>query len=189
MAEHTLHIKNMVCDRCIMVVKSELELLNIQSEVIRLGEVDLKSALSELQKEQLAARMSALGFELIDDRKLRVIERIKNIIVQLVHQQQDALQINLSEYISQKLGMDYHSLSKIFSEMEGTTIEKYVIAQKIERVKELISYNELNLNEIALLLNYSSTAHLSAQFKKVTGMTASQYKNLADKDRKTLDSL
>ena len=159
-----LYIKNMVCNRCIMVVQNELEKTGLTIKHITLGEVELEKLLP-LLKKQLEAALVPLGFELIDDKKSRLIEKIKNIIINLVHHQHDEMQSNLSEILSKELHHDYNYLSNLFSEVEGTTIEKYFIAQKIEKVKELLVYDELSLSEIAFRLNYSSLAYLSNQFK------------------------
>lgn len=188
MAE-VLHIKNMVCDRCIMAVNSELDKLRINAKTVVLGEVELYVPLTSEVKHELKNNLEKIGFELLEDKKHQLIERVKNSIIELIHHKHTFLNINLSDYISQQIGTDYSSISKQFSETEHTTIEKFVIAQKIERVKELISYNELTLSEIADHLHYSSAAHLSGQFKKVTGMTPSEYKNSELKDRKTLDGI
>lgn len=184
-----LYIKNMVCDRCKLVVRRELEQLGLQPSAVALGEVNLPGELSDTQKQQIAATLKPLGFDLIDDKKSRIIERVKTLIVQLVHAQQNALQTNLSDYLSDQLNQDYTTISHIFSDVEGTTIEKYFIAQKIERVKELLVYDELTLSEIAYQLRYSSVAHLSNQFKKVTGLTPSHFKNIGAARRKPLDGV
>lgn len=184
-----LYIKNMVCNRCIMVVESELEKLDIQPLSVRLGEVHLEKKLTAEQKNKLSGILESLGFSLIDDKKGRLIEQVKNLIIELVHYNNNNLKINLSDYISEKLHHDYNYISNLFSEVEGTTIEKYFIAQKIERVKELLVYDELTLNEIAFSLNYSSVAHLSAQFKKVTGLTPSHFKQIRTNKRKPLDEV
>ncbi len=184
-----LYIKNMVCNRCIMVVKNELEKMELEPLSIVLGEVELKNRITKENKVKLSNKLSELGFELIDDRKSQLIESIKTLIIELVHQKNNELNINLSEYLSNKLNFEYHYLSNFFSEIEGITIEKYFIAQKIEKVKELLMYDELTLNEIASRLNYSSVAYLSNQFKKVTGLTPSFFKNSKNKTRKPLDLL
>ncbi|WP_029904492.1 AraC family transcriptional regulator [Prevotella sp. 10(H)] len=189
MNKEVLYIKNMVCNRCIMVVESELKKLGVEPFSVELGEVQLESALTKEQKEQLTERLESLGFSLIDDRKGRLIEQVKTLIVELVHYNNNDLKINLSDYISEKLHHDYNYISNLFSEVEGTTIEKYFIAQKIEKVKELLVYDELTLNEIAFKLNYSSVAHLSAQFKKVTGLTPSHFKQVKTNKRKPLDKV
>jgi AraC-like DNA-binding protein len=184
-----LYIKNMVCSRCIMVVKSELEKLGLQLLRVDLGEVEMQSPVTAEQKTEIAQRLNAFGFELIDDKKSRTIERIKTLIIELVHQQNNTLNITLSEYLSSQILQDYSTLSNLFSEVEGSTIEKYFIHQKIEKVKELLMYDELSLSEIAFQLNYSSVAYLSNQFKKITGLTPSHFKNLKEKKRKQLDDL
>ena len=179
----------MVCNRCILVVQSEFDKLNIPTKHISLGEVDLVNALSEQQKRQIEKALTPLGFELIDDRKSRIIEKIKSIIIELVHQKNNDSKTNLSEILSRQLYHDYKYLSTLFSEVEGITIEKYFIAQKIERVKELLVYDELSLSEIAFQLNYSSVAYLSNQFKKITGLTPSHFKQLKEDKRKPLDQV
>ncbi|MGJ1446981.1 helix-turn-helix domain-containing protein [Sphingobacterium spiritivorum] len=162
----TLFIKNMVCDRCIMVVQNELDKLGLNVKNIRLGEVILDNEFADEEKKKLEDVLISLGFELIDDKKSRIIEKIKNIIIDLVHYQENDTKTNLSDVLSNQLHHDYNYLSNLFSEVEGTTIEKYFIAQKIEKVKELLVYDELSLSEIAFRLNYSSVAYLSNQFKK-----------------------
>lgn len=184
-----LHIKNMVCKRCVMVVNDELEKLGLRPISIELGEVVLNKELSDIQKTQVKTALEKVGFELIDNRKGQLIERAKTLLIELVHRQNNELRTNLSDYLSQQLGHDYSSLSTLFSEVEGTTIEKFYIAQKIERVKELLVYDELSLSEIAHLLNYSSVAHLSNQFKKITGLTPSHFKQIGAVKRKPLDEL
>lgn len=186
----TLLIKNMVCDRCKTAVGSELNKLGLHVENIDLGEVDLSE--DELSSEQLTlvrTRLEQIGFELIGDRKSRIVERIKIAIIELVHYQNDEDKIKHSEYLSQQLNLDYPLLSKTFSEEEGITIEQYIIQQKIEKVKELLSYDELTLSEIAWKQNYSSVAALSSQFKKVMGITPTAYKEKKKKERKTLDKV
>ncbi|MGE4290542.1 MAG: helix-turn-helix domain-containing protein [Salinivirgaceae bacterium] len=184
-----LYIKNMVCDRCKMVVNQQLQQLGLEPVSVELGEVVLSQELSAGQKQVLDNRLQALGFALIDDKKSRLIEQIKNLIVALVHHQKGELKTKLSDYLSSHLNHDYNYLSTLYSEIEGTTIEKYYIAQKIEKVKELLVYDELSLSEIAHQLNYSSVAYLSNQFKKVTGLTPSQFKNNREHQRKPLDKL
>lgn len=179
----------MVCNRCIMVVQNEMDKLNLAVKNIKLGEVVFENELSEEQKTTIDKALSPLGFELIDDKKSRIIEKIKNTIIQLVHHQDSGLRNNLSEVLSNELHHDYNYLSNLFSEIEGTTIEKYFISQKIERVKELLVYDQLSLSEIAFQLNYSSVAYLSNQFKKVTGLTPSYFKQIKENKRKPLDQL
>ncbi|HEU0227376.1 MAG TPA: AraC family transcriptional regulator, partial [Arachidicoccus soli] len=183
----TLYIKNMVCNRCIMVVQNELEKLGLDVKSIRLGEVILEEDLSGEKKMALDKTLTSLGFERIDDKKSRTIEQIKNIIINLIHYQDNDSRKNLSDLLSDKLHQDYHYLSNLFSEVEGVTIEKYFIAQKIEKVKELLVYDELSLSEIAFRLNYSSVAYLSNQFKKVTGLTPTHFKLIKEDKRKPLD--
>lgn len=184
-----LFIKNMVCNRCIMVVRNELEKLGLSIKDIQLGEVTLENDLSDTQKESVDAVLEPLGFERIDDRKSRIIEKIKNIIIDLVHYKDGEIKTNLSDILSNRLHHDYNYLSNLFSEVEGTTIEKYFIAQRIERVKELLVYDELSLSEIAFRLNYSSVAYLSNQFKKVTGLTPSHFRQVKAGKRKPLDKV
>ena len=184
-----LYIKNMVCNRCILVVQQQLEKLHIKSGKITLGEVEIKDEISKEQLQQLSDNLADLGFELLDDNKQQIIEKIKNIIITQVHHAEEESRYNFSEILSKKLHKDYSYLSNLFSEVEGITIEKYFINQKIEKVKELIIYDELNLSEIAYKLGYSSVAHLSAQFKKVTGLTPSHFKQVGQNKRKPLDKI
>ncbi|WP_428742039.1 helix-turn-helix domain-containing protein [Tenacibaculum sp.] len=185
----TLFIKNMVCNRCILVIQNELDKLGLGVKNIKLGEVTLEKELTTKEKEQLGNILLNLGFEIIDDKKSRIIEHIKNVIINLVHHQDNDAKTNLSEVVSKELNHDYNYLSNLFSEVEGTTIEKYFIAQKIEKVKELLVYDELSLSEIAFRLNYSSVAYLSNQFKKVTGLTPSHFKKIREDKRKPLDKV
>lgn len=189
MEEKKLYIKNMVCARCISAVKSQLDRLNIGYVSVVLGEVELTGALDVQQKEELREALLSLGFELIDDRRSRLIEQVKSIIIELVHYSDEELKVNLSDYIAEKVHLDYRHISDLFSEVTGYTIEKYYIAQKVERIKELLVYDELSLSEIADMLNYSSVAHLSAQFKKVTGLTPTYYKKVGADKRKPLDKV
>ncbi|MHC5352970.1 helix-turn-helix domain-containing protein [Myroides sp. LJL115] len=184
-----LYIKNMVCNRCIMVVEDQMKILGIDIKDIKLGEVSIIGQLSPEKKAALQSRLESLGFELLDDKKSRAIEQIKTIIIDLVHHQNSEIKTNLSEVLSKELNHDYNYLSNLFSEVEGTTIEKYFIAQKIERVKELLVYDELTLSEIAISLNYSSVAYLSNQFKKVTGLTPSKFKQIKQDKRRPLDQV
>lgn len=179
----------MVCDRCKMVVQSELEKLELQPLSIKLGEIELQEELNPAKKEKLATILQSLGFSLIDDKRSRLIEQIKGIIIELVHRHNSELKVNLSDYLTARLPYDYNYISNLFSEVEGRTIENYFITQKIERVKELLVYDELTLSEIAFSLNYSSVAHLSGQFKKITGLTPSHFKNIGTEKRKPLDRL
>lgn len=179
----------MVCARCKMVVKAELEKLGFKNAVVELGEAELTGQPTSGQLQKLNEALKQLGFELLDDKKSRTIEKIKNIIVQQVHHSSLAPSSNLSDLIAEKLHYDYAYLSNLFTESEGITIEKYFIAQRIEKVKELLVYDELSLSEIADQLNYSSSAYLSSQFKKVTGLTPSFYKSLKEKKRKNIEEL
>lgn len=184
-----LYIKNMVCGRCKMVVKDELIKFGLHPKNIELGEVEIEEELDSKKKKQLDIILQSFGFELIDDKKSRLIEKIKNNIVDLVHYSEDQLHTKFSEYISHKLHHDYSYLSNLFSEIEGTTIEKYFIAQKMEKVKELLKYDELSLSEIADKMGYSSVAYLSNQFKKQTGLTPTFYKTPGQRKRKSIDNL
>ncbi len=184
-----LYIKNMVCSRCKMVVQSELEALGFHPLSVDLGEIELAENSLGDKKDLLLQRLHAVGFDLIDDKKSRTIEKIKTLIVDLVHAKKNNISVNLSEYLVQNLSQDYSTLSNLFSEVENTTIEKYFIAQKVEKVKELLMYDELTLSEIAFELNYSSAAHLSNQFKKVTGFSPKYFKQLKDKKRKQIEDL
>ncbi|MDX8554403.1 AraC family transcriptional regulator [Tenacibaculum sp. 1B UA] len=185
----TLTIKNMVCNRCILVIQNELDKLGVGVKNIKLGEVTLEKELTTQEREYLDKTLLSLGFEIIDDKKRRIIEKIKNLIINLVHHQDSETKVNLSELLSNELHHDYNYLSNLFSEVEGTTIEKYFIAQKIEKVKELLVYDELSLSEIAFRLHYSSVAYLSNQFKKVTGLTPSHFKKIRKDKRKPLDEV
>jgi len=172
-----------------MAVQHELDKLKVTVKEIKLGEVILQKELSATEKNKLTESLTLLGFELINDRKGRIIEKIKTLIVELVHYKNDKLYGKLSDLLSSQLNHDYNYLSSLFSEVEGTTIEKFYITQKIEKVKELLVYDELTLSEIAILLNYSSVAYLSSQFKKVTGLTPSHFKQIKSHKRKPLDKL
>jgi len=179
----------MVCIRCKMVVKEELAKLGIHYTVVELGEVEIMENISAGQHDQIKIALLKSGLELMDDKKSILIEKIKNVIIESVHYSEEPLTINFSQLLSQKLNHDYTYLANLFSEVQGTTIEKFLIAHKIERVKELLVYNELNLTEIAWRMHYSSVAHLSTQFKKVTGLTPSHFKQLREKRRSMLEDL
>ncbi len=179
----------MVCIRCKMVVKEELRKLGLHYTVVELGEADILENITAEQQVQFKVALLKSGLELMDDKKSVLIQKIKNIIVELVHYSEEPLVLKFSEYLSQKLNHDYTYLANLFSEVQGTTIEKFLIAHKIERVKELLIYDELNLTEIAYQMHYSSVAHLSTQFKKVTGLTPSHFKQLKSKRRSMLESL
>ena len=182
-------IKNMVCPRCIQSVSQILEELGQEIMDITLGSVILGKELESEQKEEFSERLSVIGLELLDDRTARLINKIKSIIIDEIHYQNSSASHNLSDILTDNLHYDYSYLSRLFSAVEGRTIEKFVLAQKIEKVKELLTYNELTLSEIAFQMNYSSMAHLSAQFKKVTGMSPSVFKKLHQQNRKSLDAI
>lgn len=188
-ASETLHIKNMVCPRCIMAVEGVFEKLEIPVQHIKLGEVVLAQPLAADKQPELKQELSKLGFELLERGKSALISQIKSLIIQQIHYTDEALEVNFSTYLSEKLNHDYSYLSRLFSATEGTTIEKFITAQKIEKVKELLFYNELTLSEISHRLNYSSVAHLSAQFKKETGMTPTAFKKLNEPRHDSLDGL
>ncbi len=171
----------MLSARCKMAVKEELKKIGLHFIVVDLGEVEIMEDISAEQREQLKIALSDLGFELMDDKKAVLIERIKNAIKEVVHHANDMVKINYSDFLSEKLGQPYNYLAKLFSDMQGTTIQQYIITHKVERIKELIVYEKLNLTEISNILNYSSVAHLSYQFKKVTGLTPSHFIQLRAK--------
>jgi len=184
-----LYIKNMVSNRCKMLVKSELEKLGLHYILVELGEVEILEDISMKLLNILNNGLKQSGLELMDDKKSVLVEKIKNIIIELVHYSEEQPKINFSDYLSEKLNHDYTYLANLFSENQSTTIEHFFITHKIERVKELLIYDELNLSEIAYKMNYSSTAHLSNQFKKITGLTPSQFKNLKHKSRQSLENM
>jgi AraC-like DNA-binding protein len=184
-----LFIKNMVSNRCKMIVKSELKKLGLHYTIVELGEVETMEEISGEKLYLLNADLKKSGLELIDDKRSMLIEKIKNIIVELVHYSDEPLKINFSDYLSEKLNYNYTYLANLFSDSQGITIEHFFLNHKIERVKELLIYNELSLTEIADKLHYSSSAHLSNQFKKMTGLTPSHYKRLKYKKRKPLENL
>ncbi len=185
-----IHVKNMVCDRCIKVVRGIFHDAGALIKSVGLGVVELEKELSDQQVQTVKTVLEKEGFEWLDDQKIKLVEQIKKLIVQLVHYGQlDEMKENLSDYLSAKLHKDYHYLSNTFSSLENTTIEQYFILQKTEKVKEWLVYDELTLSEIAFKLGYSSVAHLSAQFKKVTGFTPSQFKKLEKPSRQPLDKI
>ena len=189
---NTLYIKNMVCDRCVLVVRQALERLGIESERVALGEVIVRDEISPETLKQLDQSLLTLGFERIDDRKARLIENIKQTVIELIHHGDTRnRKFNWSHILSDRLHYEYNYLSNLFSSVEGITLEQYIIRQKLEKVKELLFYDELTLSEIADKLGYSSVAHLSAQFKKVTGLTPSELKKSRqiDKGRKAIDKI
>jgi len=172
-----------------MLVKDELTKLGLHYAVVELGEAEIPEKISAAQYDQLKLALLKSGLELMDDKKSVIIQKIKNLIIDLVHYSEEPLTINLSAYLSQKLNYDYTYMANLFSEVQGVTIEKFFIAHKIERVKELLVCNEFSLTEIAYRMHYSSVAHLSNQFKKVTGLTPSYFKNLKNKRRSALEDL
>lgn len=185
-----LSIKNMVCDRCILVVEQQLRLHGLQVQQISLGEVVVSPEPSDEKLADISSMLKVLGFELIDREKDKLVEKIRNTIIELIHHSSDAEQhVVFSEILSDRLHRDYGYLSRLFSENENLTIEKFIIQQKIEKVKELIQYGELNLNEIAWRMGYSSSAHLSNQFKSVMGMSPRDFKVQGINDRKPLDKV
>ncbi len=179
----------MVSLRCKMMVKEELAKLGLHFLAVDLGIVDIKEEISDEQRELLRINLQRSGLELLDDKRTIIIERIKNIITEMVHYSDELPKINYSDFISEKLGYDYVYLSNIFSEVKGITIQQFIIIHKIERVKELMLYDELSLTEISYRLHYSSVAHLSNQFKKVTGLAPSFYKELKEKRRMNLEDV
>ena len=184
-----IFIKYMVSNRCKMAVKEELKKLGLHFIVVELGEVDIMEDISADQREQLKIALFDLGFELMDDRRAVLIEKIKNVIIEMVHHSDEPIKMKFSDYLSEKLNHDYTYMANLFSEVQGTTIDQFIISHKIERIKELIIYDELNITEIAWKMNYSSVAHLSNQFKKVTGLSPSHFKQLKDKRRSPIDEI
>ena len=184
-----LYIKYMVSLRCKMVVKQELEKLGLNFVNVDLGTIEILEDITEEQKEALRKSLKTFGLELLDDNRKIIIEKIKAVIVEMIHYSDEMPKANYSDYISEKLGYDYTYLANTFSEVKGITIKQYIILNKIERVKELLLYNELSLTEISYQLHYSSVAHLSNQFKKVTGLTPSFYKKMKKKRMGNLEDL
>jgi len=184
-----LYIKYMVSLRCKLIVKDELQKMGIRYASLDLGVVELLEDISKDQREDLRKTLLASGLELLEDKKSILIEKIKNVIVEMIHYSDEIPQTNYSEYISEKLQYDYTYLSNIFSEVKGITIQHFIIIHKIERVKELLLYDELNLSEIAFRMHYSSSAHLSNQFKKMTGLTPTYFKKLRHKRNNNLEEL
>jgi AraC-like DNA-binding protein len=179
----------MVCIRCKMVVKSELEKLGLHYITVDLGEAEIMEEISQEQIASLSAALRKTGLELMDDKRSILVEKIKSVIIELVHYNDEQIKINLSDYLSEKLNYNYTYLANLFTEVKGTTIEQFYLAHKIEKVKELLVYNELNLTEIAWKLHYSSVSHLSNQFKKMTGLTPTHFKNLRYKRRQALGNV
>jgi len=179
----------MVSNRCKMAVSDELKKLGLHFVVVDLGEVDVMEDPTVTQLEQLRIGLHSSGLELMDDKKGVLIEKIKNAIIEMIHHSDEVIKTNFSDYLSEKLKYDYTYLSNLFTEVQGTTIAQFITAHKIERIKELMMYDELNITEIAWKMNYSSVAHLSNQFKKVTGLSPSQFKQLKDKKRMNIEEI
>ena len=179
----------MVSNRCKMVVKEVLKEMGLHFIVVDLGEIEIMEDISDEQRNQLKMSLAEAELELMDDKKAILIEKIKNVITEMVHYSEDLPKINYSDFIAEKLNHDYTYLSNIFSEVKGITIQQFIIVHKIERIKELVIYDELNLTEIAFKMNYSSVAHLSNQFKKITGLTPSHFKQLKDKRRSPIEEI
>ncbi|MBI1937088.1 MAG: helix-turn-helix transcriptional regulator [Ignavibacteriales bacterium] len=186
-----LYIKNMVCNRCIRVVKEELEKLSIVIKKISLGEVETESIINKETLEIIREMLEQNGFELIEDKKVKIIEKVKNIIIETIYGNEEFLSVskNFSKLLEKEIGLDYRYMSTLFSSLESITIEQYIIIQKIERAKEFLKYGELTLSEIAYKLGYSSVQHLSNQFKKITGFSASEFKNITQNMRRPIDKL
>ncbi|HMI03974.1 MAG TPA: AraC family transcriptional regulator [Pedobacter sp.] len=183
-----LYVKNMVCDRCIMIVDQQLNNFGFSVKDISLGKVEVEPEPDSAQLQDIGSALQVLGFELIDKEKDQLIEQVKNEVINLVHYSDlNEIKQSLMHIIADRLNREYTYLSRLFSDGEGITIERYIIQQKIEKVKELLEYGELNLNEISYKMGYSSSAHLSAQFKTITGMSPSKYKSATDQNRKPLD--
>jgi AraC-like DNA-binding protein len=179
----------MISNRCKLAVKEELKKLGLHFIVVDLGEVEIMENMTVEQHQQLQAGLISAGLELMDDKRAVLIEKIKNVITEMIHHSEELPKVNYSDYISEKLNYDYTYLSNLFSAVKGITIQQFIITHKIERVKELLFYDELNLTEIAFKLHYSSVAHLSNQFKKMTGLTPSHYKQLKDKQRRPIEEM
>lgn len=184
-----IHIKYMVSNRCKMVVRTALKELGVHFVMMELGEVEIMERLNGEQRDFLKNALEEAGLELIDDKRSILIEKIKSAIVDMIHHSEDTVKVNISTYLSEKLSHDYTYLANIFSQVQGISIEQFIILHKVERIKELLMYGELNISEISYKMNYSSTAHLSTQFKKVTGLTPTHFKQLKDKRRKPIDQI
>jgi AraC-like DNA-binding protein len=179
----------MVSIRCKMMVKEELKKLGLHFIVVDLGEVEIMENITADQREQLKTALQRCGLELMDDKKAILIAKIKSVVVEMVHYADELPKTNFSDYLAKKLNYDYTYMANLFSEVQGTTIEQYIIAHKIEKIKELIIYDELNITEIAWKMNYSSVAHLSNQFKKATGLSPSHFKKLKNKRRRPIEQV
>ena len=180
----------MVCNRCIMVVKQILDELNIDYTSVVLGEIDVYQEIPRVLHEQLTEKLGAVGFEVLDDRRHKLVEKVKNLLIERLYGTEEvSMKVNFSTFLQRELNIDYNYLSNLFSQTEGITIEQFIIMQRIERAKELLVYDELTLSEIAYKLNYSSVQHLSTQFKKITGLTPSHFKSIKEKKRKPIDNI
>lgn len=179
----------MVSNRCKLAVKEELKKLGLHYILVDLGEIDIMEDISDEQREALQQGLLISGLELMEDKKAILIEKIKNVIVEMIHHTNEGMKVNFSDFLSEKLDHNYSYLAGLFSEVQGTTIEQFIILHKIERIKELIIYDELNITEIAWKMNYSSVAHLSNQFKKITGLSPSHFKQLKDKRRSPIEEI
>jgi AraC-like DNA-binding protein len=184
-----LYIKYMVSLRCKILVKQELEKLGIQYAIVELGTIVILEEFSQEKREALKATLLKSGLEMLDDKKSILVDKIKSVIIEMIHYSDELPKVNYSDYISEKLDYDYTYLANTFSEVKGITIQQFIIVHKIEKVKELILYDELSLSEIAYKLHYSSAAHMSNQFKKITGLTPSFYRNLKEKRKSNLENL
>lgn len=179
----------MVSNRCKMMVKDELKKLGLHFIIVDLGVVEIMETISPEKRELLKANLIDSGLELMDDKRAILIEKVKNVIIEMIHHSEEPIKVTFSEYLSDKLNQNYTYLANLFSEVQGMTIEQFMILHKVERIKELIIYDELNITEIAWKMNYSSVAHLSTQFKKVTGLSPSHFKLLKDKRRNPIEEL
>ena len=184
-----LYIKYMVSNRCKIMVKEELKKLGLHFMVVDLGEVEIMEEITAEQRAELQNALLESGLELMDDKRAILIEKIKNVIIDMVHHSEEVVKTNFSEYLTSKLDYDYTYLANLFSEVQGTTIAQFLISHKVERIKELIIYDELSISEIAWKMNYSSAAHLSNQFKKVTGLTPSHFRQLKNKRRSPIEEV
>ena len=189
MQNETIHIKNMVCNRCIKTVANILCNLSISHKAVQLGEVEINKPLTIDAKNLLKQTLESEGFELIDDKKSKLIEQIKKLVIEIAQIEYSNKRISISKFISGKLHHNYSYLSNLFSSVEGKTIENYFILQKVEKIKELLVYDELTISEISFKLGYSSTAHLSNQFKQITGLTPTYFKSIGAAKRKSIDTL
>ena len=179
----------MVSKRCKTVVKEQLQKLGLHFMIVDLGEVEIMENITLQQRESLQASLLDVGLQLMDDKRAVLIEKIKTVIIEMVHHSEEMVRVNFSHFLSEKLNHDYTYLANLFSEVQGTTIVQFIISHKVERIKELIMYDEFNISEIAWKMNYSSVSHLSNQFKKATGLSPSHFKQLKDKKRTPLEDI